>query len=141
MNPNPKMSTIIGYSPEITAMLEALKRRIDIMLDQPPSGIQNLHEDPSKTDPRFDIIIGNVGLKDLSKAKVEPKALPGLDQWPNVQSLPPRSPSTPSESPERVETAGDAFDAWWDDLAGTEYLRVTFSSAFRAGYEAGRNAT
>lgn len=208
------MSTIIGYSPEITYMLEQLQRRLRAVLDGHVPA--TLSTERGAIDPRFDIIIGNVGLKDLSKVKEDTKSLPGLDQWPNTASsainpirfdkfgnrvdgiphpkepnpdwvtpasrsrseqdaeeylqavdknraaLPPSSPATPSESPERVKTA-ELNPEWitadfeWPSVKPTQWslfiqpfmekweqhTELTpedMKAAFRAGYEAGRKA-
>lgn len=135
------MSTIIGYSPEITAMLESLRTRIGVMLDYPSPMVEMSQKEIHDYDRRFDIIIGNVGLKDLSRVKEDTKSLPGLDQWPNTA---PSSPATPSESPERVETAEEAWKAFWKEWIGPtgnpDWFSPEMKAAFRAGYEAGRKA-
>lgn len=71
--------------------------------------------------------------------------LKGLDQWPNTA---PSSPATPSESPERVETAEEAVKSFWRDFIGIDPEKAVdmvwnegvVEAAFRAGYEAGRKA-
>jgi hypothetical protein len=71
--------------------------------------------------------------------------LKGLDQWPNMSALPPSSPVEAVSSPERVETAEEAFDAWWakqeEHCQKQGYgwpNKVDCFLAFEAGYKAGR---
>jgi hypothetical protein len=61
--------TITGLAPETRHMLRMLQTRIGLLLEGNPSLLQ-ASKDPGRIDPRFDIIIGNCGIKDLAKEAI-----------------------------------------------------------------------
>lgn len=65
--------------------------------------------------------------------------LKGLDQWPNVASLPPSSPVEAFSEPGRVETAEQAFNLWWTDQKNSYVGSLDQAwKAFMAGWGFGR---
>lgn len=93
----------------------------------------------------MNILYSSVSADLIEQARVKLLELVMRGQKPST--LPPSSPATPSEDQERVETAEEAFDAWWTksdsqcNLQGIGHLnKIDCQIGFRAGYEAGRKA-
>lgn len=123
----PNTAPVIGA---IDASYSATQEDRIISMKEPSENLKKLLED----------------LKRMTPEEMEALKLNLICQI-STPSLAPSSPATPSESPERVETAEEAFDAWWARSEahcrkqGFGWLnKIDCHFAFRAGYEAGRKA-
>lgn len=163
-----KDEQVVGLSTDTIQRLSRLRDMIDSMLDYPTPMTAIRPKEPwVNLSDRYDIIIGDFGIKDLSNSVLPPSvlsapkqlgnasSLPGTDQWPNVageKKLNPEWITADHEYPIGTKTAWKLFiesqaseqieEKDEEDLLGFRemFTEEQMKAAFRAGYEEGRKA-
>lgn len=157
-NPEQEEPQVVGLSPEMTRKLTRLQNQIRLLLDHPvPMKSSGPKEPWSDLSDRYDIIIGDFGIKDMTSvpnpewidaSSMGRPMVMGMDLSSpkgDVTVLPPSSPVEAVSGPDGAKAVEGAFDAWWVksdsqcNLQGYGHLnKIDCQMAFRAGYEAGR---
>lgn len=138
-----KDEQVVGFSPEMLDKLSRLLDQVQFLLDYPTPSIKHgLPTSWTNLSERYDIIIGDFGIKDLSNSVLPTSVLPAPKQIGNASSLP-GTDQWPNVARDPVLSNVDALALKWIEEYGiilSHQEEVVAASAFRAGFKEGMKA-